>query len=94
MKIPKSFRLMGHDFNVTVVPESQWVDDETGGYCIHDKQQILIRKFGSVQAQEQVFFHELVHAMLNKMGEHELDENEQFVDVMGSLLHQFYTSAK
>lgn len=38
------------------------------------------------------FYHEVVHAILDSMNEHELSGNEKFVDLFGSLLHQFITS--
>ena len=37
---------------------------------------------------------ELVHAILHNMGEDDLNDNEKFVDVFGSLLHQVWVSIK
>lgn len=40
-----------------------------------------------VQAKEQTFYHELVHAVLFTMGK--ANHDEEFVDAFGSYLHQF-----
>ncbi len=42
---------------------------------------------------EGTFCHELVHIMLYFAGEHELRNNEKFVDVFSGLLHQALTTA-
>ena len=44
--------------------------------------------------REQVFCHELVHHILNQMYETELQKKERFVDIFGSLLHQFFKTAE
>lgn len=46
------------------------------------------RKY-SKQQQEQCFYHELTHAILSIMNEHELNSNEQFVDIFGQFLYQY-----
>jgi len=38
--------------------------------------------------KEEVFFHELVHAVLDAMGNEELNSDEKFVDGFAVLLHQ------
>ena len=44
--------------------------------------------------QEQNFFHELEHMILELLGEKELSENEQFVDCHAQLLYQALTTAR
>jgi hypothetical protein len=92
--IPKSFRLMGQHWSVRVVPEKDWVGDENGGYCLHEQCAILVRDMPSPQVREQIFYHELAHALMNKMGETELDEDEKFIDLLGSLLHQVLSTCE
>lgn len=43
---------------------------------------------------EQTFFHELVHCILDDIGEPGKSQNEQFVQAFSVLLHQFYKTAK
>lgn len=38
--------------------------------------------------KEQVFFHELTHAVLEAMGKEEMNRDEEFVDGFAVLLHQ------
>ena len=92
--IPRSFWLMGHQITVQVVPEKDWTNEDAVGLWATAKCEMLIRGDRAEQIQQQVFCHELVHAILEKMGEDKLCGDEQFVDVFGSLLHQAWTSAK
>lgn len=90
--IPRSFKLMGHTVTVHIVPEKDWADDETVGFW--NSQNLSISVLGGIgdQRQQQIFCHELVHAILHSMGEEKLCSNEKFVDVFGSLLHQVWTT--
>jgi hypothetical protein len=44
--------------------------------------------------QEQTWCHELVHHILEQMGEEELRQNEKHVDLFAQLLHQALSTAK
>lgn len=92
--IPKTFKLLGFTVNVRIVPRKEWVDDETVGFWNAETQSIVVVDGLSDQASQQVFCHELVHAILHNMGEVELNANEKFVDIFGSLLHQAWTTCK
>ena len=41
----------------------------------------------------ETFFHEVVHIMLDASGEHELSENEKFVNIMGKAWLEIYLSS-
>jgi len=43
---------------------------------------------------EQTLYHEVTHAILNTLGEHELSDNEEFVQKFSLLLHQFEKSKR
>ena len=43
---------------------------------------------------EHTFLHELIHHILDTMGESELRDNEKFVDILSGLLHQAFRTAK
>ena len=90
--IPKSFRLMGHTITVKIVSEKDWADDDTVGFWNSQNGTISVLAGIGDQRTQQIFCHELVHAILHNMGETDLNENEKFVDVFGSLLHQVWTS--
>lgn len=92
--IPKRFQLMGHTYSVCIVPDDQWMFDDDVGACDHERHQIFIRKSQNDSAKQHTFCHELTHAILGKMGEDELDEDEKFVDCFAGLLHQAWTTCK
>jgi len=92
--VPRSFRLMGHTITVKVVPESKWADDETVGFWNSQNLSISVLGGLSETRTQQIFCHELVHAILHEMGESKLNDNEKFVDVFGSLLHQVWITIK
>ncbi len=92
--IPKSFNLAGHTYSVEVVDEDEWIDDDSVGLCLQERQTILIRGILTDSTKQHTFCHELVHAILHAMGEKDLDDDEQFVDLFGSLLHQVWTTVK
>ena len=92
--IPKSLRLMGHTITVKIVPEKDWSDDETVGFWNSQNLTISVLDGLDPQRTQQIFCHELVHAILHNMGEIKLNGNEKFVDVFGSLLHQAWTTVE
>lgn len=91
MNIPQSFMLMGKEYKVKLT-------DNTGmdftGYYNPQTLEITLAKGQSKQLTEHVFFHELVHCILQNMGEQELYNNEKFTDVFGGLLHQAILTMK
>ena len=93
VEIPTAIQIMGYSISIDIVPESEWPDDSTAGHWDTTKCKMYIRGDRPAQSQQQVFCHELIHAILEKMGEDKLCGDEQFVDVFGSLLHQVWTSA-
>lgn len=89
MSIPKKFNLFGQTYKVVYVPEIhhelEGQIEECFGLCQPDLGTITISS--KCNKPEQVFCHELVHAMLAEMG-HELYHDESFVSIMGNLIHQ------
>jgi hypothetical protein len=48
----------------------------------------------SQEAQEETFFHELMHWLYYSLGEQELQHNEKHVEQMGALLYQALTTCE
>lgn len=94
MKIPKRFQLLGYTYRVEIVPEAEWPDDSTYGYCSPQLSKIQIRQQACPEAMEHTFFHELMHAILGAMSREKLNKDEGFVDTAGGLLHQAMKTAK
>lgn len=93
MKIPKRFQLFGHTIDVNWcddllirtnnVGEAHYNFNEIKLDVMHDRPESY---------KEQVFLHEVLHLILNQIGEDELRENEKFIDLLASLLHQALTT--
>lgn len=96
MRIPKAFTLMGNPFNVSYAPRVDSTE-ELYGICKVSEGCIVLQDIGadlSPNYQAHVFCHELVHAMLDMVGEEELSNDESFVDTLGGLIHQFLETAE
>lgn len=65
------------------------------GLCEFPKSLISIYKKGvDENLVEQTIYHEVVHAILESIGENELSANDKFVQNFALLLHQFETTKK
>lgn len=91
MKIPKSFQLMGQTYSVRIVPKPEWKDPEDVGVLDGAAREILILKADKA-TMEQVWLHEVEHAILVAMGRDKLSKDEAFIDVHAAMLHQILTS--
>ena len=93
MKIPKRFKLFGQ--TITVEYKDKLVDKEDCvGRAIYRENKILLQKdnhsIGRTKEQiGQAFLHELMHFIMYLSNEEELRNNEKFIDITASLLHQF-----
>ena len=97
MKIPKEFNLFGHVIKVEYDKDLA-NKHQTVGFAVYRENKIQLQAESKHITQktdvEQAFLHEAVHLILNQMGENELRDNEKFVDVLASLLHQMLVTAK
>lgn len=92
-KIPKSFEIAGLPYTVRFVKEV--ADDPTiNGMAYAEKRRIDILEGLDKEGQEQVFFHELTHQILDRMSEGKLSSNEKFVDLFSLFLHQSLKTMK
>ena len=83
---------MGHTVTVLLIPQIKWKKaDCIGWFNPKDMTIGILKRPGTVP--EQVFAHELVHAITYVMG-HALYEDEEFTDTFSGLLHQVATTAK
>ncbi len=96
MKIPDKFMLMGREIEV------RWRDDladreDASGNASWRRGRIELQ--GSCVGHEiargyieQSYLHELTHLILLAMGQEEVSEDEDFVDMFSNLLHQAVVS--
>jgi hypothetical protein len=87
--IPKSFQLAGHTIEVRSVPSQKWKHGkDCVGIWLPEHYRIEIRSNLRGSNRQQVFTHELIHAMLDIAGHDDLSRDEQLVDRLGHLLQQ------
>lgn len=85
--LPEKVKVAGIEYQVKQVPIVE-VDSNRNyqGLCNHMKAEIEILESLADERKEQVFIHELTHAMLNESGYGEHDED--FVTRFSIILHQ------
>lgn len=98
MKIPKYFQILGQEIKVEQVFNLVVKEDADGEH--HPRlNKIQIQGDSKVwpRNEDQIgsaYCHELVHTILNSMGEEKLNSNEKFVDLFGNLLYQVIKTSK
>lgn len=95
-KIPKSFSVGGQDIEVTIVES---IPSDKMGECTSWNGNISIAKtykgYPQTQSsQNNTFYHELTHLILDTMGEYELSNNEKFVCAFSGFLTEAVRSFK
>lgn len=95
-RIPKSFTVGGQDMDVLIadtIPE-----DKLGECTIWNGIIRIARVYKGIpqtqSSQYNTFFHELTHAVLDTMGEYELNNNEKFVCTFSGFLTEAIRSFK
>ena len=88
MIIPNTIKIGGQD--ISIVNKERLENDILGEICIAEGVLRIANNFNHIkQCQSSkitTFIHEIVHGILDTMGESELSENEKFVCTFSSLL--------
>ena len=88
MKIPNKIRIGGQDINISI--KEHLVDEKLGTMCLASGELKIAEKFYDSKQSESskgnTFIHEVVHGVLDNMGERELSSNEKFLTTFASLL--------
>ena len=88
MIIPSKIRIGGQD--ISVVNEERLDGNELGTICLAEGVLKIADNFNNSKQSESskinTFIHEVVHGVLDTMGEFELSKNEKFVCTFASLL--------
>lgn len=95
--IPKSCELGGVEFTTLFIknPENSNILRESSVFDCRIKLQEL--NYGQTITDKQnqnTYFHEIIHMMLDQIGEFELSKNEKFVQNMGNMLFEFLRTAE
>ena len=95
-KIPSRFNVGGQTMNVSL--KDRLESDKLGECCVAEARIDIAKTFnGKEQAftsQLNTFYHELVHSILDTMGENDLSGNEKFVLCFSSFLCEAINSMK
>ena len=88
MKIPSKIRIGGQDIEVCVVERIE--DEKLGQICLAEGKLLIADNFStrkqSDTSKANTFVHEVVHGILDTMGETELSGNEKFVSTFSSFM--------
>ena len=88
MILPYSIRIGGQD--IIVVNKERLDNNKLGTICVAEGVLQIANTFNNIQQCESskfvTFIHEVVHGVLDTMGETELSNNEKFVSTFSSLL--------
>ena len=88
MIIPDKIRIGGQD--IRIIKEERLDDNKLGTICIAEGVLRIADNFSNLQQCESskinTFIHEIVHGILDTMGEYKLSGNEKFVSTFASLL--------
>lgn len=88
MVIPNKIRIGGQD--IIVVNKERLDDNDLGSICIAEGVLRIADNFNNVKQCESskinTFIHEIVHGVLDTMGEFEISKNEKFVSAFAALL--------
>ena len=88
MIIPNKIRIGGQD--ISVVIKERLDDNKLGTICVAEGVLNIADNFSNIKQCESskinTFIHEVVHGVLDTMGESELSSNEKFVSTFSSLL--------
>lgn len=88
MIIPNTIKIGGQD--ISVINEERLDDNKLGTICVAEGVLRIADNFSNIkQCQSSkitTFIHEVIHGVLDTMGEFELSGNEKFVSTFSSLL--------
>lgn len=88
MEIPSKIRIGGQDIEVCVVERIE--DERLGQVCLAEGKLLIAENFStrkqSKSSMINTFIHEVVHGILDTMGETELSGNEKFVSTFASFM--------
>jgi len=94
--IPKSFTLINRTYDVVAFTPNMGDVAEAHGAMSREKALVWLNTEDSSSAESlaHTFFHELAHALLEAASRDKLSDNEELVDQLGALLHQYMQTKK
>lgn len=88
MKIPSKIRIGGQDVEIRIVDHIE--EEKLGQICMAEGKLLIADNFSTRKQSESskanTFIHEVVHGILDTMGENELSGNEKYVSTFSSFM--------
>lgn len=88
MKIPSKIRIGGQDIVICIVDHIE--EEKLGQICMAEGKMLIAKNFSTKKQSEtskvNTFIHEVIHGVLDIMGETELSGNEKFVSTFSSFM--------
>lgn len=95
-KLPKQYTVGGQQMSITEVDRLE--DNRLGNCCLAEGTVNIAKHFHnmtqSVTSKLNTLYHEMVHSILDTMGETELSQNEKFVCTFSGFLTEALTTLK
>lgn len=88
MNIPKEVKILGLVYKVEEVECIDVKNEETAGEADHNNLVIKLKSNLSSTQKENTLIHEMVHSILETLGDYETSDDEKFVYRFSSVLHQ------
>jgi hypothetical protein len=88
MNIPESVKILGLIYQVEEVECIDAKNEETAGEADHNKLVIKLKSGLSSTQKENTLIHEIVHSILESLGDYEPSDDEKFIYRFSSVLHQ------
>ena len=87
MEIPGKIRIGGQDIDVCIVERIE--GEKLGQICVAEGKMLIADNFSTSKQSESskvnTFIHEVVHGILDTMGENEMSEDEKLVSTFSSM---------
>ena len=90
--VPKSFTIFNSKYKVKQYVKVD-ADDSMGEHS-YENRTIKLKKSLMEDEKEKIFFHELMHCLLEQLNYDKLSADEKFVHQMASAIHQVIKTAK
>jgi hypothetical protein len=91
--MPKSIMLGSRTFDIQE-DESLRGNPNHLGLCLFDSKLLMVKSNLDPETKEEVFWHELIHAVLGTMERRDLTEDEGFVDLFSQFILQALRTAQ
>ncbi len=80
--------ILGIPYQIEEVENIKGCDDSVLGMMLYQEQKIHIRADLPKELKEQTLIHEIIHGILENLGEHELNEDERLVQSLAATVYQ------